>query len=544
MNLDSRFQELVLQHAGGVIRRLTESQTVNGLVNAGLIDHVVSSTAGRPLPYSLWTGRPVGTPYAGAGPEEPSDYVTWTGLTDRRFTGRHLAPAPAEYVAGLPPVAEVAALYRRTAFVPSTTTSTLLAFFAQWFTDSVLRTAPDDTRLNTSNHEIDLCQVYGLSAETTALLRTGVGGTLRTGPDGLFPARLFDVHGAIAPQFATLPYMVARPDGKPLEDVVLGTLDVPADERAARRQRLYATGLERGNSTIVYAAVSTVFLREHNRLCGLLAAAHPAWDDDRLFQTARNTNIVLLLVLVVNEYINHLAQAPFAFSLRAGLGEDRRWYRANRIALEFDLLYRWHSLVPDALEVDGTRYDQAEYRFNNAVLERHGVEAVIAAASRQPAGRVGLRNNPDFLWNAEVAAHTLSRKHRLQPFVRYQECFGETPVRSFGELAGDTDMARRLDDLYGGDIEAVEFLVGLFAQAHADGAVLPETLNAMVAVDAFSQIFTNPLLATGVYGTQAFGAEGLAVIGSTTSFAQVVARNRAPGVAEADVFASFALHGR
>ena len=34
-------------------------------------------------------------------------------------------------------------------------------FFAQWFTDSFLRTSLTDYRKNESNHEIDLCQIYG-----------------------------------------------------------------------------------------------------------------------------------------------------------------------------------------------------------------------------------------------------------------------------------------------------------------------------------------------------------------------------------------------
>lgn len=32
---------------------------------------------------------------------------------------------------------------------------------------------------------------------------------------------------------------------------------------------------------------STIWMREHNRVCDILAAAHPEWDDERLFQTAR-----------------------------------------------------------------------------------------------------------------------------------------------------------------------------------------------------------------------------------------------------------------
>src|SRR5206468_8630840 len=118
-------------------------------------------------------------------------------------------------------------LYKRSAFTPSKTTSALLCFFAQWFTDSVLRTNPYDRRMNTSNHEIDLCQIYGLDAETAALLRTGKGGRLKTSLGGLFPALLPDDAAVPLPEFKAMPYLAGLPDGETLEDEVLGSLAVP-----------------------------------------------------------------------------------------------------------------------------------------------------------------------------------------------------------------------------------------------------------------------------------------------------------------------------
>jgi prostaglandin-endoperoxide synthase 2 len=47
----------------------------------------------------------------------------------------------------------------------------------------------------------------------------------------------------------------------------------------------------------------------------------------------------------------------------------------------------------------------------------------------------------------------------------------------------------------------------------------------MVAVDAFSQILTNPLLSQNVYGPDAFGEEGMKIIEETTSFHDLVMRN-------------------
>jgi prostaglandin-endoperoxide synthase 2 len=513
---------------------------LNSLLNGAIIDYLVTRGVGRPLPFSLWTPTPVGDKNFLDPADTPVDYVSWTGLVDRRFTGRHLPPADPGYIKRLPDIEAVVGLYERTVFTPSKTTSALLCFFAQWFTDSVLRTDMTDRRLNTSNHEIDLCQIYGLDAETAAILRTRVGGKLRTSLDGLFPARMTDDQAKPMPEFVNLPYLKPMIQGANLEDLVLGTLNVPVDERNRRKARLYATGLERGNSTMVYAAISTIFIREHNRICGELARAYPAWDDDRLFETARNINIVMLMCLVINEYINHLAQSPFKLSLQRLFAERKTWYRANRMAIEFDLLYRWHSLTPTVLTVNGTELSGNEYRFNNALLEELGVETVIAAASREPAGRLGTRNNPDFLYDAEKAAHKFAREQHVRPFVEYQKAFKEDVAKDFKDLAGDTPLAAELDRLYKGRIEDVEFLVGLFAQQHDDDVVLPGLLRTMVAVDAFSQILTNPLLAGNIYSEKAFSKVGNDIIDTTQSFQQLVARNCAPGT-EKTVYASFAL---
>ena len=34
--------------------------------------------------------------------------------------------------------------------------------------------------------------------------------------------------------------------------------------------------------------MNTIMLREHNRVCGVLKKGHPEWEDEQLFQTAKN----------------------------------------------------------------------------------------------------------------------------------------------------------------------------------------------------------------------------------------------------------------
>ena len=142
---------------------------------------------------------------------------------------------------------------RRGRFTPSSRTPALFCFFAQCFTDSFLRTASGDRRRNTSNHEIDLRQVYGLDEQTSDVLRKRRGGRLRTQnplPTGVFPTRLFDDDGALRPEFSTLGY--AR--GAPGQRVVDGLLPMAFGEPFRRRSW---SGASAGSTPRGWSAAAT-----------------------------------------------------------------------------------------------------------------------------------------------------------------------------------------------------------------------------------------------------------------------------------------------
>lgn len=394
-------------------------------------------------------------------------------------------------------------------------------FFAQWFTDSVLRFNMLDRRRNTSNHDIDLCEIYGLTEEAANLLRT-------------------HKHGKLRSQFINgeeyLEYLCEDQGGEVKVrsnfEKLLGSNSFTADQVVDkilapnfqdRKAKLYATGLERGNNTIGYVAITTIFMREHNRLATELEKNNPTWSDERIFQTARNINIVILLKLIVEDYINHIVGHPF-FKLDYDFAEDEHWYRPNWMALEFDLLYRWHGLAPDSIKIGGKPVKSTEFRYNNALLEKVGIGALIDTVSRQPAGRIGLANTPDYLWNAESIAIKMSRHFRVRPYNDYRERFGLSRLGDFSELTKDTNLQKTLERLYG-TIDRLEFLVGLFGEDATDGSLFGELLNQMVAYDAFTQIFTNPLLSRNVYGPATFTDYGIDQIDKTTSIENLVNRN-------------------
>ena len=526
--------------------------------NRFIINRYASMTVQRPLPLSLWT--PGGTPVTEKGPKTCPAYVSWPSLVDRSFTGRHLPPMDAALAAVLPDRGKVTALFARhkdgdrEVFKPSPYSSALLCFFAQWLSDSFLRTHPDDRRRNTSNHELDLCQVYGLGQGSTHWLRAGVYGRLdsRITPRGELPPFLVDEHTtAVKEKFENIcfdPALAASfnrtvpPHGRAkdlfkrmAENPNLGTWATTPE----RRRLYYAGGLDRANSTLLYSAFNTLFLREHNRLAGKLRRRYRTDDDDWLFETARNINIVKYLRILLEDYLNHLGGANVQIRVEPGFADRCLWYRTNRISLEFNLLYRWHSLVPETLWVagkDGERLDldNQNFRFNNEIIEEFGIEPLIDSASRQPAGLIGMHNTPSFLLGAEANSIDIARQFRLAPFNDYRHRWDLPRYTDFLDLTGgNVPLARELEALYPdrdgvAGVDRVEFVVGLFAEGIQKHHSLPTLLSYMVASDAFSHALTNPLLAAYVFDEGALTDFGVNEIERVGTLAQIAADNCAP----------------
>lgn len=490
----NKLRSYVLTHFAWFWRLAERWPWLGRVVNRTLINTAVTRAESRP--YALST---------------MAAYSSWASLTDRTWNGRHLPPRTWTH---LPDPDAVAELFRRPAGKPrvSQRSTTLFPSFAQWFTDGFLRTDSDNPLKNTSTHEIDLNQLYGLNAQQTRALRSGAGGRLKTQTIGgeEYAPYLHEVRdGAVAvkPEFACLwlPLRMAH-----CPPTLLPTV--------------FAFGGDRANSTPQTAMINTLFLREHNRVAGLLHTAHPTWDDDRLFETARNVLIVLLIKVVVEDYINHIS--PYLFRLKAdpAAAWHARWNRQNWMATEFNLLYRWHSLVADDVDWPGGRVPTWGTLFNHPMLTRVGLGAAFDACSRQAATEISLFNTPDFLHHTEASSIRIGRLAQLASYNDYRAMVGYPRVTAFDQITGDEAVQKRLQAVYP-TVDDIEFYVGLFAEEPRPTAGTPALIGRMVAIDAFSQALTNPLLAEHVFTAATFAPEGMAVIEGTRNLQDVVDRN-------------------
>lgn len=497
-----------------------------------------SITKPRPHPYTM-----------------AADYPTWFGFVDRTYTGRHLPPDIKADKKQRPDTAKVVELFLRGEKdgdtgqqITDIRSSLLFASFAQWFTDSFLRTShsfvfdshgvverdennapkrqPGRETKNDSNHEIDLCQIYGLSEEQTRKLRLNSEtdrGCLKfqTSDDGEYPE-----------------FLLSKPptDGKKELPIKSAFKDLHSDERVLRSillkaerndkgyETIFATGIEHGNATIGNSLFNVIFLREHNRIAREIAKANPEWNDEKVFQLTRNTMIVLILKIVISDYIRHISPLDLPLEYQKGLAEQEPWNRSNRIHIEFNILYRWHGLVPDEFSFFPDPKNVAAFRHNNKWLMETGIAKAVGLFSNEPAGRMIIGNTPRFLAGVKQDTVTIMRAAKLASYNAYRERFSLPAAKVFEDINDDPQIAQKLKEMYQSDIDSVEWYVGMCAEKHGQGMIMGDLMLNMVAHDAFTHALTNPLLSEQVFQEDTFSQTGWDIIHSTSTLKQIVER--------------------
>ncbi|PSN19519.1 heme peroxidase [filamentous cyanobacterium CCP5] len=510
----NRLELFVLTHFRGLWWLIQQSPQLTRWVNRFLSNRTIYRVDTRPYPFSLMT-LDEHIPDTDR-PKKTDTYTSWESLIDRTYTGRHLPPDPEfNQRVDLPDPQEAAVLFRKRngETIYSEKSTLLFPYWAQWFTDGFLRTDRENRLRNTSNHHIDLAPVYGLSRQKTYLLRTFSGGRLKSqqinGEE--YPLFFYEdpEQGVIKAEFQDL-YI-------PLNDEVR----LPPERKA----KLFAMGVERANVQIGYVMLNVICLREHNRVCDILAATYPDWDDERLFQTARNILIVTIMKIVIEDYVNHITPYHFNVILDPLSFTDEKWYRQNWMTIEFDFVYRWHSALPETFIFAGDRLPMTSSLWNNQMILDRGVGTILEETCAQPATQIGLFNTPDFLVDlTEVPTIALGRKTQLASYNDYREAYQYPRVTRFNQISGNPETQALLEQLYG-HVDNVELYVGLYAEDAPEHAVLGPLITRMIGIDALSHVLTNPLLAENIYNKDTFSPVGWEIIHETKTLSDLVNRN-------------------
>ncbi|MGJ8653812.1 MAG: peroxidase family protein [Opitutaceae bacterium] len=509
-------------------------------------------------------------------------YTTWEGLTNLRWNSRHLPPKELTFKNTPEEVAQTLFSREKPADDSSdgirlSKKSTLLfPYFAQWFTDGFLVADMVDRRRNYSNHQIDLSQLYGLNPESTKLIREHKDGLLKSQMEGEaeFPPNLYNKKVGenelwdIDPQFRErrikyndfadignqplhldLPSPHTWPDpdehdlkipnkGGTYEGLNLGIpphllynelpLSNSAQMFSDNRQDWFAMANDRANSTPGFVMMNLLMFREHNRIAREIKKSPDGknWNDERIFQTTRNILTVIVIKIVIEEYINHIT--PYHFKLFADPGKFHKpasWKWTNWMTVEFDLLYRWHSMIPASLDLGGEPVGSFESLWNPGLIKKTGLAEMFNLTSKQVAGEIGAKNTWEWLVKgAESNMVRMGRDAEAASYNDYCELCGLPRKSSFSEISSLPNVQKALKELYEHP-DDVEFVAGLFAEDLKPNAALGKLMGSMVASDAFSQAMTNPLLSKRVWKKETFGSYGWGLIQENQSIENLVSRN-------------------
>eukprot|EP00929_Paragymnodinium_shiwhaense_P002420 TRINITY_DN10265_c0_g1_i3.p1 TRINITY_DN10265_c0_g1~~TRINITY_DN10265_c0_g1_i3.p1 ORF type:complete len:430 (-),score=76.44 TRINITY_DN10265_c0_g1_i3:482-1771(-) len=239
-------------------------------------------------------------------------------------------------------------------------------------------------------------------------------------------------------------------------------------------------------------AIVIMLMKEHNFVCEQLAAKYPAvFDtDEKLYQQAR----LIMGGVYINCILRQYGDQMFGENAPDGLGFTElrlkyghhfpKWSNfqtvGNLNTLNFNLIYRWHTSIPEWWQEGVLSPDSDE-----------NLRKIFLTAYEQPSGGFGPCNVPAFMtsspMNAEAAgikAGRLLGAPRLNDFKRR---FG-APYESILDMCGDPSVAAILERFYP-SVEDVELYVGVNCErAMRGGWALGETAGDALLADAFNSI--------------------------------------------------------
>jgi hypothetical protein len=346
---------------------------------------------------------------------------------------------------------------------------------------SVADTTPRETWLgaaptfrNINSHWWDAAQLYGSDRGRQMQIRSGVDGMIKLGTDGMLP-----------------------------DDPTNPGVDF--------------SGFN-DNWWIGLSLLHNLFAREHNVLCGALKARYPAWDDEELFQRARLINAALIAKIHTVEWTpGILAHPALNFGMHANWsGIPDRLIRAllgknseaaygivgsptdqhsapYAITEEFTSVYRLHPLLPDDLKVrtlDGSAGGVYDFLYmqgahTRPLMHKHGFSNLLYSFGTANPGAIRIRNYPNFLRKFQKLNEPLmdmaaidimrDRERGVPRYNRFRELLGKERVTSFSDISSDPEIAAKMQEIYQGDLDSVDLMVGLLSEDLPQGFGFSDT---------------------------------------------------------------------
>lgn len=350
------------------------------------------------------------------------------------------------------------------------------------FSNATDNTTQPRIHFNTISAFLDNTPVYGYKWSEASVLRANRSGLLQSHYENItllngsvYEAEFLALAGEVKGSFAS--YAVPRMGiGKP--------------------DNLFAMGAAMGfNGAPTTWAITTLLHREHNRLARKFAAEHPDWDDERLFQTARNW---------VNAFLQHITYFEY---LPVLLGSNAlSEYNGYKVDVDPSAqclfgavtLRYGHSEMTDTITLAGTpvnpswkqimlrqpmflplqmakQYDITSILMGAATSVQRDVDIYYSESIRTYVWDLPNRGGRDQASLDIARARDMGCWNYLNAKIELGLWNGTAEqliARGFAGITSDPALQKRMEQAYGGRIELVDALVGGLAEDHVNGGNL------------------------------------------------------------------------
>lgn len=267
----------------------------------------------------------------------------------------------------------------------------------------------------------------------------------------------------------------------------------------------------------------TLFALEHNSICDAIRKEHPSWTGDQIFDTARLVNCALMAKIHTVEWTPGILSHPaLQIGMNAnwwGLVGEKLTKMMGRISKseamsgipgsgvahhdapyslteEFVSVYRLHSLLPDTIQFydvntgapreNHTLHDVAFERARNPMKNGLSFADLFYSFGVNYPGAITIHNFPNFLRDLRTpdgkhldmgAVDILRDRERGVPrYNQFRRLFHMKPAKNFEELTGgNVELAQEVSEVYGGNIEKVDLLVGTLCEPLPKGFGFSDT---------------------------------------------------------------------
>jgi hypothetical protein len=312
-----------------------------------------------------------------------------------------------------------------------------------------------------------------------------------------------------------------------------------------------------------------LFAAEHNAICDMLKTHHPAWDDEHLFLTARTINAALIAKIHTVEWTPGILATDALY-----IGMNANWYGVlpkwvkqrfghigsgellsgivgspldhhtapYSITSEFVSVYRMHPLIPDEYElhshrtgerIGATDFTPIQGHNTRKALDEYGMTDWIYSLGIAHPGAITLHNHPNALRNLvrvngdHVDIGTIDilrdRERGVPRYNDFRERLRKRRVESFDDLTPSPDWNAEIRELYNGDIDKVDTLVGMLGEELPPGFGFSDTAFRIFILMASRRLKSDRFF-TNDYTPDVYTREGIDWVESNL-FGDVVLRH-------------------